>query len=52
MAGLCSWIKAMVRYHFIAKMVEPKIKALMEAENIQRVTKAKLDLAERELAEK
>eukprot|EP00770_Monocercomonoides_exilis_P005227 MONOS_5201.1-p1 / transcript=MONOS_5201.1 / gene=MONOS_5201 / organism=Monocercomonoides_exilis_PA203 / gene_product=dynein haevy chain 3, outer dynein arm alpha / transcript_product=dynein haevy chain 3, outer dynein arm alpha / location=Mono_scaffold00149:3327-12824(+) / protein_length=3165 / sequence_SO=supercontig / SO=protein_coding / is_pseudo=false len=52
LAGLCSWIRAMVSYHFIAKNVEPKIKALMEAEAIQRVTQAKLDIAERDLAEK
>jgi dynein heavy chain len=31
-AGLCNWAAAMCKYHEVAKVVEPKIAALREAE--------------------
>lgn len=31
-AGLCNWAAAMCKYHVVAKVVEPKIAALREAE--------------------
>ena len=41
-AGLCTWVSAMARYHEVAKVVEPKRAALREAEDNQRVAMGKL----------
>ena len=42
-AGLCSWAQAMVTYHYVAKVVTPKIDALRSAE-------AELKIANKEKA--
>eukprot|EP00708_Paratrimastix_pyriformis_P001956 GAFH01000693.1.p1 GENE.GAFH01000693.1~~GAFH01000693.1.p1 ORF type:complete len:4356 (-),score=2006.36 GAFH01000693.1:5-11701(-) len=52
MAGLASWVGSMVKYHNIAKDVDPKIRAVEEAERLLKATQAKLDVAEAALAEK
>eukprot|EP00698_Gefionella_okellyi_P018829 TRINITY_DN568_c0_g1_i2.p1 TRINITY_DN568_c0_g1~~TRINITY_DN568_c0_g1_i2.p1 ORF type:complete len:4478 (+),score=1217.70 TRINITY_DN568_c0_g1_i2:54-13487(+) len=41
-AGLCTWIKAMVEYHEVAIVVEPKRQAVWEAEN--RLHRAETEL--------
>ena len=41
-AGLCTWVRAMVAYRAISKFVAPKIEALRLAEGEMRVANAKL----------
>ena len=48
-AGLCTWIKAMCTYTFIAKVVKPKMEELKIAEGKLRVANTKLAKAKEEL---
>ena len=35
-AGLCNWCEAMKTYHFVAAVVDPKMRALREAQAARR----------------
>ena len=48
-AGLCIWVKSMVLYTFISKVVKPKMAALKVAEGKLRVANKKLAKAQDEL---
>jgi dynein heavy chain len=47
--ALCLWVRAMYKYHFIAKAVAPKKAQLMEAEAELAITREKLDKAKADL---
>jgi len=47
--ALCMWTRAMHKYHFVAKAVEPKRKMLADAEASLEVTMSKLRAAQAEL---
>eukprot|EP00887_Chlorella_sp_A99_P001633 scaffold8.g1633.t1 len=49
-AGLCNWAESMCKYHMVAKVVEPKIAALHEAEAELRVAVRERAAVEEELA--
>ncbi|NWH35887.1 DYH1 protein, partial [Chloropsis hardwickii] len=49
--SICQWVRAMHKYHFVAKVVEPKRQALREAEEDLRATQAVLDEAKQRLKE-
>lgn len=49
-AGLCNWSKAMCQYHEVAKVVEPKIMALKEAEGSLGKVMGELNEAESKVA--
>ncbi|XP_072203968.1 dynein axonemal heavy chain 1 [Excalfactoria chinensis] len=49
--SICQWVRAMHKYHFVAKVVEPKRKALREAEEDLRATQEVLDEAKQRLQE-
>ncbi|KAF4803390.1 hypothetical protein TURU_015827 [Turdus rufiventris] len=49
--SICQWVRAMHKYHFVAKVVEPKRKALREAEEDLRATQLILDEAKQRLKE-
>ncbi|NWT16478.1 DYH1 protein, partial [Vireo altiloquus] len=49
--SICQWVRAMHKYHFVAKIVEPKRQALREAEEDLRATQAVLDEAKQRLKE-
>lgn len=51
-AGLCTWVRAMVTYHNIAKVVAPKRERLREAEIALRSAMKELSAAQAELDEK
>eukprot|EP00768_Dysnectes_brevis_P002834 gnl/Dysnectes_brevis/2072_a2396_807.p1 GENE.gnl/Dysnectes_brevis/2072_a2396_807~~gnl/Dysnectes_brevis/2072_a2396_807.p1 ORF type:complete len:4631 (+),score=1942.19 gnl/Dysnectes_brevis/2072_a2396_807:116-13894(+) len=51
-SGLLQWVTAMHLYHFIALDVEPKRKAVREAESKYKVAMAELNTAQANLAEK
>ena len=48
-AGLCTWVSAMVTYRAMSKYVAPKIVALTEAEGRLRIASAKLNAKREEL---
>ena len=50
-AGLCNWAKAMVTYHTVAKVVEPKIVALRESETELKIANKEKQRAEDNMAE-
>ncbi|KAM6325251.1 LOW QUALITY PROTEIN: dynein axonemal heavy chain 1 [Podargus strigoides] len=47
--SICQWVRAMHKYHFVAKVVEPKRKAWQEAEKDLRATQEVLDEAKERL---
>ncbi|XP_023791251.1 dynein heavy chain 1, axonemal [Cyanistes caeruleus] len=47
--SICQWVRAMHKYHFVAKVVEPKRQALREAEEDLRATQMVLDEAKQRL---
>ncbi|XP_019331155.1 dynein axonemal heavy chain 1 [Alligator mississippiensis] len=47
--SICQWVRAMHKYHFVAKAVEPKRQALREAEEDLQVTQKILDEAKERL---
>merc|ERR1719420_1317036 len=47
--AICMWCRAMYKYHFVAKAVEPKRQALAAAEADLAVTMEKLNAARAEL---
>ncbi|XP_053845413.1 dynein axonemal heavy chain 1 [Vidua macroura] len=49
--SICQWVRAMHKYHFVAKVVEPKRQALREAEEDLRATQLILDEAKQRLKE-
>ncbi|XP_071611851.1 dynein axonemal heavy chain 1 [Heliangelus exortis] len=49
--SICQWVRAMHKYHFVAKVVEPKRQALKEAEEDLRATQEVLDEAKARLKE-
>uniref|UniRef100_A0A8C3ERS2 Dynein axonemal heavy chain 1 n=1 Tax=Corvus moneduloides TaxID=1196302 RepID=A0A8C3ERS2_CORMO len=49
--SICQWVRAMHKYHFVSKVVEPKRQALREAEEDLRATQAVLDEAKQRLKE-
>ncbi|XP_038005283.1 dynein heavy chain 1, axonemal [Motacilla alba alba] len=49
--SICQWVRAMHKYHFVAKVVEPKRQALREAEEDLRATQLVLDEAKQRLKE-
>uniref|UniRef100_A0A8C2TM90 Dynein axonemal heavy chain 1 n=1 Tax=Coturnix japonica TaxID=93934 RepID=A0A8C2TM90_COTJA len=50
--SICQWVRAMHKYHFVAKVVEPKrVRALREAEEDLRATQEVLDEAKQRLQE-
>uniref|UniRef100_A0A8C2TLH0 Dynein axonemal heavy chain 1 n=1 Tax=Coturnix japonica TaxID=93934 RepID=A0A8C2TLH0_COTJA len=49
--SICQWVRAMHKYHFVAKVVEPKRQALREAEEDLRATQEVLDEAKQRLQE-
>ena len=49
-AGLCNWAEAMCTYHEVAKVVEPKIAALREAEAELKVATKEKNAAEDKMA--
>uniref|UniRef100_A0A8C7UPX5 Dynein axonemal heavy chain 1 n=1 Tax=Oncorhynchus mykiss TaxID=8022 RepID=A0A8C7UPX5_ONCMY len=49
--SICQWVRAMHVYHFVAKGVEPKRKALQEAQEDLAVTQLILDDANEKLAQ-
>eukprot|EP00762_Andalucia_godoyi_P004467 ANDGO_08124.mRNA.1 Dynein gamma chain len=51
-AGLCTWVRAMVTYHEVAKVVAPKRERLREAEVLLRAAQKELSAAQAELDEK
>jgi hypothetical protein len=50
-AGLCNWTKAMCTYHVIAKVVEPKIASLREAEGELKIAMKERKVADDKMAE-
>ncbi|XP_029358997.1 dynein heavy chain 1, axonemal [Echeneis naucrates] len=48
--SICQWVRAMYVYHFVAKAVEPKRKALQEAQEDLAVTERILNDAKEKLA--
>ncbi|XP_056267415.1 dynein axonemal heavy chain 1 [Pseudoliparis swirei] len=48
--SICQWVRAMHKYHFVAKGVEPKRQALKEAQEDLAVTQGILDAAKEQLA--
>uniref|UniRef100_A0A670IKK4 Dynein axonemal heavy chain 1 n=1 Tax=Podarcis muralis TaxID=64176 RepID=A0A670IKK4_PODMU len=49
--SICQWVRAMHKYHFVAKAVEPKRQALREAEEDLQATQKILDEAKERLRE-
>uniref|UniRef100_A0A2K6RAQ5 Dynein axonemal heavy chain 1 n=1 Tax=Rhinopithecus roxellana TaxID=61622 RepID=A0A2K6RAQ5_RHIRO len=49
--SICQWVRAMHKYHFVAKAVEPKRQALREAQDDLGVTQQILDEAKQRLRE-
>lgn len=49
-AGLCNWAEAMCTYHEVAKVVEPKIATLREAEAELKVATKEKNAAEEKMA--
>uniref|UniRef100_A0ABM5FKE2 Dynein axonemal heavy chain 1 isoform X3 n=1 Tax=Pogona vitticeps TaxID=103695 RepID=A0ABM5FKE2_9SAUR len=49
--SICQWVRAMHKYHFVAKAVEPKRQALREAEEDLQATQRILDEAKERLRE-
>ncbi|XP_064422227.1 dynein axonemal heavy chain 1 [Latimeria chalumnae] len=49
--SICQWVRAMHKYHFVAKGVEPKRQALQEAQDDLAVTQKILDEAKSHLSE-
>ncbi|KAL6769277.1 DHC15 [Auxenochlorella protothecoides x Auxenochlorella symbiontica] len=49
-AGLCNWAEAMCKFHAVAKVVEPKISALRDAEAELKLAARERMLAEEDLA--
>ncbi|NXE09964.1 DYH1 protein, partial [Lophotis ruficrista] len=49
--SICQWVRAMHKYHFVAKVVEPKRRALREAEEDLRATQEVLEEAKARLRE-
>nr|XP_021152153.1 dynein heavy chain 1, axonemal [Columba livia] len=49
--SICQWVRAMHKYHFVAKAVEPKRRAWQEAEEDLRATQQVLDEAKQRLQE-
>ncbi|XP_048343305.1 LOW QUALITY PROTEIN: dynein axonemal heavy chain 1 [Sphaerodactylus townsendi] len=49
--SICQWVRAMHKYHFVAKAVEPKRQALREAEEDLQATQKVLDEAKERLRE-
>ncbi|XP_054832932.1 dynein axonemal heavy chain 1 [Eublepharis macularius] len=49
--SICQWVRAMHKYHFVAKAVEPKRQALREAEEDLQATQRALDEAKERLRE-
>ena len=48
-SGICMWVRAMHKYYYVAKMVEPKKKKLAEAQERLDRTMADLNVAKRKL---
>ncbi|NWZ55127.1 DYH1 protein, partial [Haliaeetus albicilla] len=49
--SICQWVRAMHKYHFVAKIVEPKRQAWREAEEDLRATQQVLEEAKEHLRE-
>uniref|UniRef100_A0A8C9DGR4 Dynein axonemal heavy chain 1 n=1 Tax=Prolemur simus TaxID=1328070 RepID=A0A8C9DGR4_PROSS len=49
--SICQWVRAMHKYHFVAKAVEPKRQALREAQDDLEVTQRILEEAKQRLLE-
>uniref|UniRef100_A0A8I6GJB4 Dynein, axonemal, heavy chain 1 n=1 Tax=Rattus norvegicus TaxID=10116 RepID=A0A8I6GJB4_RAT len=49
--SICQWVRAMHKYHFVAKAVEPKRQALREAQDDLEVTQRILEEAKHHLRE-
>ncbi|NXD64149.1 DYH1 protein, partial [Eolophus roseicapillus] len=49
--SICQWVRAMHKYHFVAKVVEPKRQALQEAEEDLHATQLVLEEAKAHLKE-
>ncbi|XP_009915551.2 dynein axonemal heavy chain 1 [Haliaeetus albicilla] len=49
--SICQWVRAMHKYHFVAKIVEPKRQAWREAEEDLRATQQVLEEAKERLRE-
>ncbi|NXU12627.1 DYH1 protein, partial [Pardalotus punctatus] len=49
--SICQWVRAMHKYHFVSKVVEPKRQAFREAEEDLRATQLVLDEAKQRLKE-
>ncbi|NXX05401.1 DYH1 protein, partial [Larus smithsonianus] len=49
--SICQWVRAMHKYHFVAKVVEPKRRAWWEAEEDLRATQQVLEEAKERLRE-
>ncbi|KAM6256563.1 LOW QUALITY PROTEIN: dynein axonemal heavy chain 1 [Porphyrio hochstetteri] len=49
--SICQWVRAMHKYHFVAKAVEPKRRAWQEAEEDLRATQKVLEEAKHHLRE-
>ncbi|XP_069062696.1 dynein axonemal heavy chain 1 [Pleurodeles waltl] len=49
--SICQWVRAMHKYHFIAKAVEPKRQALREAQEDLDITTKVLEKAKAQLSE-
>ncbi|XP_004676628.1 PREDICTED: dynein heavy chain 1, axonemal [Condylura cristata] len=49
--SICQWVRAMHKYHFVAKAVEPKRQALREAQDDLEVTQRILEEAKQRLHE-
>ncbi|XP_010014835.1 PREDICTED: dynein heavy chain 1, axonemal, partial [Nestor notabilis] len=49
--SICQWVRAMHKYHFVAKVVEPKRRALQEAEEDLHATQLVLEEAKARLKE-
>uniref|UniRef100_A0A8B9M6P2 Dynein axonemal heavy chain 1 n=1 Tax=Accipiter nisus TaxID=211598 RepID=A0A8B9M6P2_9AVES len=49
--SICQWVRAMHKYHFVAKIVEPKRQAWREAEDDLRATQQVLEEAKERLRE-
>nr|XP_013047409.2 dynein axonemal heavy chain 1 isoform X1 [Anser cygnoides]XP_047928500.1 dynein axonemal heavy chain 1 isoform X1 [Anser cygnoides]XP_047928502.1 dynein axonemal heavy chain 1 isoform X1 [Anser cygnoides]XP_047928506.1 dynein axonemal heavy chain 1 isoform X1 [Anser cygnoides] len=47
--SICQWVRAMHKYHFVAKVVEPKRRAWREAEEDLRATQQVLEAAKERL---